>query len=61
VKKICICFISILFSLSLPPNHGQAVKTITLYSIADSYADSSNPDNNYGGSTSLFVRHLKFE
>jgi ribosomal protein L40E len=58
---IFILFIFLLFSLSLPPNYGQAVKTMTFYPIADSYVDSSNPNNNYGGSTSLFVRHLKFE
>jgi ribosomal protein L40E len=56
-----VLYASLLFSLSLPPNYGQAVKTITLYPTADSYVDSSNPDNNYGGSTSLFVEHLKFE
>lgn len=63
MKKIImvILFASLLFSLSTSPNYGQAEKTVTLYPIADSYVDSSNPGNNYGGSTSLFVKNLKFE
>lgn|GEM_PF-2877145 len=56
-----VLYVSLLSSLSLPYNYSQVVKTITLYPTADSYVDSSNPDSNYGGSTSLFVRHLKYE
>jgi len=41
--------------------YGLPSSSVELYPIADSYVDSSNPDSNYGGSTSLFVRHLKFE
>ncbi|MEM2473465.1 MAG: DNRLRE domain-containing protein [Candidatus Bathyarchaeia archaeon] len=63
MKRLIIftLFAFLLFSISLFSLHAQVVKTITLHPIADSYVDSSNPDNNYGGSKSLFVENLKFE
>jgi len=41
--------------------YGLPSSSVELYPIADSYVDSSNPENNYGGSSSLFAKHIKME
>jgi DNA-binding Lrp family transcriptional regulator len=41
--------------------YGLPSSSVELYPIADSYVDSSNPENNYGGSSSLFAEHIKME
>ncbi|MEM3727539.1 MAG: DNRLRE domain-containing protein [Candidatus Bathyarchaeia archaeon] len=41
------------------PAYSSAFNEIILYPIADSYVDSLNPDNNYGGSYSLFAAYGK--
>jgi len=43
------------------PIYGSPSSSVELYPIADSYVDSSNRENNYGGSSSLFAEHIKME
>ncbi|MGC8848862.1 MAG: DUF7594 domain-containing protein [Candidatus Bathyarchaeia archaeon] len=58
MKAPTIITLLILFSIPyLTPIYGSPSKEVTLYPIADSYVDSLNPSNNYGGSSSLFAEY----
>ncbi|MEM3608073.1 MAG: DNRLRE domain-containing protein [Candidatus Bathyarchaeia archaeon] len=58
VKAPTIIYLIVLCSIPcLTSIHGYASEEVTLYPIADSYVSSLHPNNNYGGSSSLFAEY----